>query len=92
MPDQTLKSVQEIHSMLANAARLGLIRALAGGPKRVATLAQEIGFSMSNTSQNLNALLRGGLVEFERQAHAREYRLVEPRHPLVVASLALLEG
>jgi rhodanese-related sulfurtransferase/DNA-binding transcriptional ArsR family regulator len=64
---------------LANPHRLQLVELLAQGERRVDELARQTGLSMANTSQHLQSLRHGGLVESRRDGTAIYYRLADER-------------
>jgi rhodanese-related sulfurtransferase/DNA-binding transcriptional ArsR family regulator len=64
---------------VANPHRLELIDLLAQGERRVDDLAQEASLTVANTSQHLQTLRQGGLVESRRDGTAIYYRLADER-------------
>lgn len=62
---------------VANPHRLELIDLLAQGERRVDELAREADLTIANTSQHLQTLRQGGLVEPRRKGTAIYYRLAD---------------
>src|SRR5205814_7613952 len=67
-----------IGKALASPHRLELLELLAQGERSVESLANEIGLSLANASQHLQALREGGLVESRKQGLFVHYRLADP--------------
>src|SRR2546429_8221131 len=67
-----------IGKALASPHRLELLELLAQGERTVESLANEIGLSLANASQHLQALREGGLVESRKQGLFVHYRLADP--------------
>lgn len=63
---------------LASPHRLELLDLLAQSERTVDALAAEIGLSLANASQHLQALRRAGLVESRKQGLFVHYRLADP--------------
>lgn len=89
MPE-TARTISDLHSILGSETRVVMIHALAGGPKTVGVLVEIAGLSFSGASQHLSKLRAAGIVDSDRAGQAVTYRLVEPQHPLVASTLALL--
>lgn len=89
MPDTT-RALSEIHSLLGGETRLRILQVLAGGECSVGLLAVAVGLSNSAASQHLGKLRSGDLVDYTRSGQTLNYRLVEPVHPLLAATLELL--
>ena len=90
-----LDALADIHGLLASPTRLSFIAALASGPKSGIELAEAAGISRSAASQHVQKLKDGGLVGSVRDETVRQIRnvsLVEPLHPVVSATIALLKG
>lgn len=64
---------------VANSHRLELVDLLAQGERRVDDLAREAGLTIANTSQHLQTLRQGGLVESRRDGTTIYYRLADAR-------------
>jgi DNA-binding transcriptional ArsR family regulator/rhodanese-related sulfurtransferase len=62
---------------IANPTRLELLDLLAQGERTVESLATELGLSMANASQHLQALREAGLVETRKQGLFVHYRLAD---------------
>jgi rhodanese-related sulfurtransferase/DNA-binding transcriptional ArsR family regulator len=67
-----------IGKALASASRLELLELLAQGERTVESLADEIGLSLANASQHLQALRRASLVETRKEGLYVYYRLADP--------------
>jgi rhodanese-related sulfurtransferase/DNA-binding transcriptional ArsR family regulator len=67
-----------IGKALASPHRLELLELLAQGERTVESLANEIGLSLANASQHLQALREGGLVESRKEGLFVHYRLADP--------------
>jgi DNA-binding transcriptional ArsR family regulator len=68
----------EVLKTLASPRRLEILHALAGGPIEVGRIADAIGASQPNVSQNLAVLRTAGIVEAERTGREVRYRLADP--------------
>jgi DNA-binding transcriptional ArsR family regulator/rhodanese-related sulfurtransferase len=67
-----------IGKALASPQRLEILELLAQGERTVDSLAGEIGLSLANASQHLQALRQAGLVEGRKQGLFVHYRLTDP--------------
>jgi len=67
-----------IGKALANPHRLEVLELLAQGERSVDSLAGELGTSIANISQHLQALRRADLVETRKQGQFVHYRLADP--------------
>src|ERR1041385_4820946 len=67
-----------IGKALASASRLELLELLAQGDRTVESMADEIGLSLANASQPLQALRRASLVETRKEGLYVYYRLADP--------------
>jgi rhodanese-related sulfurtransferase len=67
-----------IGKALSSPHRLELLELLAQGERTVDSLAGEIGLSLANTSQHLQALRRASLVETRKEGLFVHYRLADP--------------
>jgi DNA-binding transcriptional ArsR family regulator len=67
-----------IGKTLSNPHRLELLELLAQGERTVESLAGEVGLSLANASQHLQALRRAALVDSRRQGLYVHYRLADP--------------
>lgn len=67
-----------IGKALSNPHRLELLELLAQGERTVDSLASEIGLSLANTSQHLQALRQASLVDSRKQGLYVYYRLADP--------------
>src|ERR671923_506739 len=63
---------------LGNPHRLEVLELLAQGERTVDSLAGELGTSIANMSQHLQALRRAALVETRKQGQFVHYRLADP--------------
>ncbi len=68
----------EVLKTLANPRRLEIIHLLAGGPREVTRLAEDMGISQPNVSQHLALMRSAGVVEAERDGRGVRYRLTDP--------------
>jgi DNA-binding transcriptional ArsR family regulator/rhodanese-related sulfurtransferase len=76
--DRLYGQFARIGKALASPHRLELLELLAQGERTVESLANEIGLSLANASQHLQALREGGLVESRKQGLYVYYRLADP--------------
>jgi DNA-binding transcriptional ArsR family regulator/rhodanese-related sulfurtransferase len=67
-----------IGKTLASPHRLEILELLAQGERAVESLAQELGLSLANTSQHLQALRQAALVESRKEGLYVYYRLADP--------------
>src|SRR5438093_3861202 len=67
-----------IGKALSSPHRLEILELLAQGPRTVDSLATEIGQSLANTSQHLQALRQAALVETRKEGLFVFYRLSDP--------------
>lgn len=67
-----------IGKTLASPHRLEILELLAQGERTVESLAQELGLSLANTSQHLQALRQAALVESRKEGLYVFYRLADP--------------
>ena len=67
-----------IGKALSSPHRLEILELLAQGPRTVDSLATEIGLSLANTSQHLQALRQAALVESRKEGLFVSYRLSDP--------------
>jgi DNA-binding transcriptional ArsR family regulator/rhodanese-related sulfurtransferase len=67
-----------IGKTLASPHRLELLELLAQGERTVESLAEEMGLSLANTSQHLQALRQAALVESRKEGLYVHYRLADP--------------
>lgn len=74
---QIYSQFARIGQALASAKRLQVLDLLAQGPRNVEALADEIGVSVANVSQHLQALKNARLVESEREGTKIIYRLAD---------------
>jgi DNA-binding transcriptional ArsR family regulator len=70
--------IARIGKALASPHRLELLDLLAQGERTVDSLAHEIGLSLANASQHLQALRQASLVESRKQGLYVYYRLADP--------------
>jgi DNA-binding transcriptional ArsR family regulator len=76
--DRLYGQFARIGKALASPNRLELLELLAQGERTVESLANEIGLSLANASQHLQALREGGLVESRKEGLYVHYRLSDP--------------
>src|ERR1043166_7467725 len=67
-----------IGKALSNPARLEILELLAQGERTVDSLATEVGLSIANASQHLQALRQASLVESRKDGLFVYYRLSDP--------------
>src|SRR6266480_4133177 len=67
-----------IGKALASPHRLEILELLAQGERTVDSLATEVGQSLANTSQHLQALRQAALVESRKEGLFVSYRLSDP--------------
>src|SRR6266852_4023772 len=76
--DRLYGQFARVGKALSNPHRLELLELLAQSERTVDALASELGISMANASQHLQALREGGLVESRKQGLFVHYRLADP--------------
>lgn len=76
--DRLYGQFARIGKALASPHRLELLELLAQGERTVDSLANEIGLSLANASQHLQALRQASLVESRKQGLYVYYRLADP--------------
>src|SRR5687768_4757716 len=76
--DGLYSQLARIGKTLSNPHRLELLELLAQGERTVESLASEVGLSLANASQHLQALRRAALVESRKQGLYAYYRLADP--------------
>jgi DNA-binding transcriptional ArsR family regulator len=76
-PRPDLQAASELLKALASPVRLGVVRELSGGGKRVHELVAALGVSQPLVSQHLRVLRAYGIVSTRRQAREIEYSLAD---------------
>ena len=76
--DRLYGQFARVGKALSSPHRLELLELLAQGERTVESLAREIGLSVANASQHLQALRAAGLVESRKQGLFVHYRLADP--------------
>ncbi len=76
--DRLYGQFARISKALASPHRLEMLDLLAQGERTVDSLATELGLSLANTSQHLQALRQAALVESRKQGLFVHYRLADP--------------
>jgi DNA-binding transcriptional ArsR family regulator len=76
-PTQALHAASELLRALASPVRLGIVRELSGGGKRVHELVSALGVSQPLVSQHLRVLRSSRIVTARRQAREIEYSLTD---------------
>jgi rhodanese-related sulfurtransferase len=76
--DRLYATFARVGKAIGNPRRLELLDLLAQGERTVDALATETGMSLANTSQHLQALRRGGLVENRKAGLFVYYRISDP--------------
>ena len=75
--DQPLEAASELLRALASPVRLGIVRELASGGRRVHELVAALGVSQPLVSQHLRVLRASRIVTARRQAREIEYTLTD---------------
>jgi ArsR family transcriptional regulator, zinc-responsive transcriptional repressor len=75
--DQPLEAASELLKALASPVRLGIVRELASGGRRVHQLVDALGVSQPLVSQHLRVLRASRIVTARRQAREIEYTLTD---------------
>src|SRR5207244_9611815 len=75
--DRLYGQFARIGKALSSPHRLEILELLAQGERTVDSLATEIGLSLANTSQHLQALRQAALVESRKEGLFVHYRLVD---------------
>jgi ArsR family transcriptional regulator, zinc-responsive transcriptional repressor len=75
--DQPLMAASELLKALASPVRLGIVRELASGDRRVHELVAALGVSQPLVSQHLRVLRSSRIVAARRQAREIEYTLTD---------------
>jgi ArsR family transcriptional regulator, zinc-responsive transcriptional repressor len=78
-PHPDLHAASELLKALASPVRLGIVRELAGGGRRVHELVAALGVSQPLVSQHLRVLRAYRIVTPRRMAREMEYTLVDER-------------
>jgi ArsR family transcriptional regulator len=76
--DEVYRIQADVLKTLSNPKRLEIVHLLAGGPREVGKLAEELGMSQPNVSQHLAIMRSAGVVEAEREGREVRYRLADP--------------
>jgi rhodanese-related sulfurtransferase len=76
--DRLYGQFARIGKALSSPHRLEILELLAQGARTVDSLATELGLSLANTSQHLQALRQAALVESEKEGVFVSYRLSDP--------------
>ena len=76
--DEVYRIQADVLKTLSNPKRLEIVHLLAGGPREVGKLAEELGISQPNVSQHLAIMRSAGVVEAERDGREVRYRLTDP--------------
>ena len=76
--DRLYGQLARLGKALSSPHRLEMLELLAQGERTVDSLATEIGLSLANTSQHLQALRQAALVESRRDGLFVHYRLADP--------------
>jgi rhodanese-related sulfurtransferase/DNA-binding transcriptional ArsR family regulator len=76
--DRLYATLARVGKAIGNPRRLELVDLLAQGERTVEALARETGMSLANTSQHLQALRQGGIVESRKVGLFVHYRLSDP--------------
>ncbi|MEU6848904.1 metalloregulator ArsR/SmtB family transcription factor [Actinacidiphila alni] len=76
-PPEELRAAGELLRALASPVRLGIVRELSGGGKRVHELVSALGVSQPLVSQHLRVLRAARIVATRREAREIEYSLTD---------------
>ena len=76
--DRLYGQFARIGKALSSSHRLEILELLAQGERTVDSLATEVGLSLANTSQHLQALRQAALVESRKEGLYVSYRLADP--------------
>jgi rhodanese-related sulfurtransferase/DNA-binding transcriptional ArsR family regulator len=76
--DRLYGQLARLGKALSNPHRLEILELLAQGERTVESLAAEMGLSMANTSQHLQALRQAALVDNRKEGLFVSYRLADP--------------
>ncbi len=79
LKQRTYELLATIGKALSSPVRLELLDLLSQGPRTVEALAREIGQSVANTSQHLQVLRSGRLIESERNGVFITYSIADPQ-------------
>src|ERR1700680_1175323 len=77
--DRLYGQFARIGKAVSSPHRLEILELLAQGERTVDALATEVGLSLANTSQHLQALRQAALVESRKEGLFVSYRLSDPR-------------
>ena len=88
MADTDLRAI--LFHGFSDRSRLGILEALAGGPRRVSDIVEATGLAQPNASTHLACLWECGLVARERRGREVHYRLVEGVAELLAAADRIL--
>lgn len=80
-----------VYKCLCDVQRLRIVNLLLEGPLCVCHLMEILGAEQVKVSKQLRYMKELGLVEVERHAQWRVYRLTEAEHPLLVENLKCLQ-
>jgi DNA-binding transcriptional ArsR family regulator len=83
-------TIDKVVRALANRRRLAIVKLLNQGSLTVMEVALAIKLSIHSTSKHLQILAKADIVDYSQVGLNRHYRLMEPRHPLVITALPLL--
>jgi DNA-binding transcriptional ArsR family regulator len=76
-PIDALQAASDLLKALASPVRLGIVRELSGGGRRVHELVAALGVSQPLVSQHLRVLRASRIVKARRQAREIEYNLTD---------------
>lgn len=78
MTDAQVEEAARLFAMLAEPARLFLLRALMAAPSSVGGLVDATGFKQANVSKHLGVLLASGFVRKRRDGNFAIYEIADP--------------
>lgn len=76
-PLENLQAAGDLLRALSSPVRIGIVRELAGGAKRVHELVEALGVSQPLVSQHLRVLRSSRIVAARREAREMEYSLLD---------------
>src|SRR6266498_3867147 len=90
--DRLYGQFARIGKALSSPHRLEILELLAQGERTVDSLATEVGQSLANTSQHLQALRQAALVESRKEGLFVSYRLSDPKIVDLCTAIRIVAG
>ena len=87
-----LQNLAQGFRLLSDSSRLGILRALAKGPKNVSALCKALGLNQPTASHHLGLLRMGRLVKGTRQGRSILYEIDRPNMKVLGSALSKLGG